>query len=140
MYVWAEAEKFRISIQGGIAYCQVWEPPGLSSGKRTELAAELSGAGRRMLERGLRPLGLVLDLRRTTEPKDAPTRLALAALVGAWERARLPIAVLCGAAPAARDGLQGLVSTHAPRQARLVEKLHEAEAWIHGGAGRIIAL
>jgi hypothetical protein len=133
MYVWTEGENHRISIQGSIAYCQVWDPPGIDGRRRTELAADLSSAGRRMIERGLRPLGLVLDLRRTQEPQDAPTRLALAALLAAWERARLPVAILTGSTSRSRTSLARLIEVHAPRQGRILDKLLTAEAWIQAG-------
>ncbi len=127
MHVWSDGENYRISMVGGIAYCQIYDCPGLSDGRKALLLSEMAASARRMLDRGLRPLGLVIDLRRASRIEAESGKLALGAMLARWQKAQLPAGVLV------RDEstqLSSFLQATEASKVRVFTSLVKAEYWM----------
>lgn len=127
MYVWSDGHNHRISMVGGIAFCQVFDTPGLVENHRSILLGEMAASARQILDRGLRPLGLILDLRRTPPIGNESGKMALGALISRWDKAGLPICLLV------RDEktcVSSYLEAMEAKRPRVLTSLPSAESWI----------
>lgn len=130
MYVWSDGKNHRISMVSGIAYCQVFDAPGLEDGQRAMQLCEMTASARKMIDRGIRPLGLILDLRRTAPITDESGRMALGALLARFDQAQLPVSLLV------RDDTTYVAKYLPAGQAakgRVFLSLAAAESWVRSG-------
>ena len=132
MYVWSDGQNHRITVVGGLAFCQAFEVPNVDRSRRALLLGEMAGSARKMIERGIRPLGLILDLRRVTPIDDEPGRAALANLMRCFRGAGLPVGVLLR--DAEKDP-SGYLPKEEESGARLFSSLPAAESWVRSGNG-----
>ncbi len=131
MYVWSEGEGFRISMVGDLAYLKIQDPAGSGDGqRRLQVLEEAASSAARILDRGFRPLGLVLDLRRAGEILDEREQAVVGGLLARWDRANLTISLLTRKRAELMANLVFIADAHARTTARVVTSLQEAENWV----------
>jgi len=122
-----EGDNYRVELDGDIAHCTVWSRPDLTSETGAQLAAEKVAICSALTSTAL---GLLFDLREAPKVTGPRTQNSLELLIGAWETAARPIAILVGPAPMQRLQLTRLARAAAPRHGEVFVEFALALEWL----------
>jgi hypothetical protein len=127
----AEGKNYCIDEEDGVTHCRVWRRPDLDVAEGAALAAELADWFEKLaVSQSTRTM--LFDLSKAPEVVGPETQQALAEMLEAWEQARKPVAVVCGATSMQRLQLRRLAATAAPRLGGVFYSSEEASAWLRG--------
>lgn len=124
----AEGDNYRVELDGDVALCIVWSRPDLDSETGARLAAQkvaICGA----LATGP-ALGLIFDLREAPKVTGPKTQQSLALLIGAWEAAARPLAIVVSSASLQKLQLTRIARDAGPLHAAIFLDLERAQRWL----------
>jgi hypothetical protein len=121
-------ENYRIDLDGSVARCAVLRRRDLDPEVGARLAEELVQTFARLAAG--RAYGMILDVRDAPPANGPRTQGAIGRMLGAFEAAGRPIALLVTDSPVQSMQLARLVREHAPTQGRMFTAPAETEAWV----------
>jgi hypothetical protein len=123
-----EGDNYRVELDGDVAVCTVWSRADLDFETGARLAAKkvaICGS----LAAGP-ALGLLFDLREAPKVTGPKTQKSLELLIGAWETAARPIAILVSPASMQKLQLTRIAREAAPRHSQVFLDLELARQWL----------
>jgi hypothetical protein len=123
-----EGDNYRVELDGSVALCRVWARPDLDFETGAQLA-EKKVAICRSLAVGP-ALGLLFDLRDAPKVTGPKTQKALELIMGAWEAAARPIAIIVSPASMQKLQLSRIVRDAAPQHGEVFIDLERGRKWI----------
>ena len=125
-----EGDNFRVELDGDVAVCTVWSRPDLDFETGAQLAAKKVGICRALAEGPA--LGFLFDLREAPKVTGPKTQASLEQIVGIWEAAARPIAIIVSPASMQRLQLTRIARDAGPRHAEVFIDFELARAWLQG--------
>jgi hypothetical protein len=129
MAVLETGDNYSVELDGHVARCRVWSRPDLDFEAGARLAAK-KVAICRSLAAGTEARGMLFDLRDAPKVTGPKTQQSLGLIIGVWESAGRPIAILVSPASLQKLQLTRIARDAAPRQAEVFVELEAAEAWL----------
>ena len=123
-----EGDNYRVELDGGVALCRVWSRPDLDFETGARLAAKKVEICRRLAAGEAR--ALLFDLRDAPKVTGPKTQRALEQIIGAWESAARPIAVVVSPASLQKLQLTRIAKEVAPNHSEVFLDLDQARAWV----------
>jgi len=123
-----EGDNYRVELDGGVALCRVWTRPDLDFETGARLAAQKVEICRRLAAGEAR--ALLFDLRDAPKVTGPKTQKALELILGAWESAARPIAIIVSPASMQKLQLSRIAKDAAPNQCEVFLDLDQARAWV----------
>ncbi len=124
----AEGLNYSIDLEGSTAICRVWSRPDLDSAQGAQLAREKVAIFRGLAHSGAD--GMLFDLTLAPAVTGPKTQKALGDMLGAFEAAGKPIALVTGQLSIQQLQLRRLLATYAPQRGALFTSQDEALAWL----------
>ena len=128
MSILEEDDNYRVELNGDVAVCKVWSRPDLDSETGARLAAKKVVICR-SLAAG-QALGLIFDLREAPKVTGPKTQKSLELIMGAWEAAARPIAIIVSPASMQKLQLTRIARDAAPRYAEVFLDVDLARQWL----------
>src|SRR4051794_13542807 len=129
MAVLETGENYSVELDGQVARLRVWSRPDLDFAAGARLAAKKVAISR-SLAAGAQARGLLFDLRDAPKVTGPKTQQSLALIIGAWESAARPIAILVSPASLQKLQLTRIARDAAPHRSEVFVDLQAAEAWL----------
>jgi hypothetical protein len=123
-----EGNNYRVELDGRVALCRVWARPDLDSETGARLAAKKVELCRRLAAGEAR--ALLFDLREAPKVTGPKTQKALELLIGVWESAARPIAIIVSPASLQKLQLSRIAKEAAPTQSEVFLDFDQARAWV----------
>jgi hypothetical protein len=124
---YASGPNFSIELEGDLARCHVRRRPDLDPEVGARIAEDLARAVERLAAGPAR--AMIFDLRDAPYANGPRTQAAIGRMLGAFEAARRPIALVVGTSHVQVLQLGRLAREYAPTQARAFAEPAEAESW-----------
>lgn len=123
-----EGDNYRVELDGRVALCRVWARPDLDFETGARLAAQKVEICRRLAAGEAR--ALLFDLREAPKVTGPKTQKALELIIGVWESAARPIAIIVSPASLQKLQLSRIAKEAAPTQSEVFLDFDQARAWV----------
>jgi hypothetical protein len=128
--VFAYGGNYLVEVEDRVARCRVWRRPDVGSVEGAAFAEEKIAVAQRLLAEPAAVVGgFVLDLRDAPPVVGPRTEDFLRRMLGMWEIARRPVAVVVGDNATQSLQVGRLVRSHAPAMGRVTSGLETALEW-----------
>jgi len=123
-----EGDNYRVELNGNVAVCTVWSRPDLDSERGAQLAAKKVVICSSLATGPA--LGLIFDLREAPKVTGPKTQKSLELIIGAWQAAARPIAIIVSLASLQKLQLTRIARDAAPQHAEVFIDLELGHQWI----------
>jgi hypothetical protein len=125
-------DMFSITVDGPRAEIRIWRRTDIDSETGAQNAARLAEEALKLHARGVR--SVLVDVRDAPAVAGPKTLASLGAMMAAWAVARIRIGILVGTDDALKTlQFTRVVTEVAPRDARVVKDVAEAQQWLASG-------
>ncbi|MEO8180599.1 MAG: hypothetical protein ABI895_17325 [Deltaproteobacteria bacterium] len=128
MAILEEGANYRVELNGNVAVCSVWSRPDLDCETGAQLAAQKVVICR-SLAAG-QALGLIFDLREAPKVTGPKTQKSLELIMGAWQAAARPIAIIVSPASMQKLQLTRIARDAAPQHAEVFTEFELGRQWL----------
>jgi hypothetical protein len=123
-----EGDNYRVELDAGVAVCTVWSRPDLDFETGAQLAAQKVTLCRSLAAGPA--LGFLFDLREAPKVTGPKTQASLELIVGIWEAAARPIAIIVNPASMQKLQLTRIARDAGPRHAEVFIDFELAREWL----------
>jgi hypothetical protein len=123
-----EGDNYRVELDAGVALCTVWGRPDLDFETGARLAAHKVTICRSLAAGPA--LGFLFDLREAPKVTGPKTQASLEQIVGIWEAAARPIAIIVSPASMQKLQLTRIARDAGPRHAEVFIDFELAREWL----------